>query len=309
VSVLNRRAGILVAAVLLDLAGGDPPNRYHPVAWFGRLVRVWEARVPGSAKARQVYGGLGAVVLPGVYAGAALIVLRLPGGPRQASEIVLLKSTFALRGLLTAAEAVGSALDADDLPAARESLRALVSREVGGLDRRLVASAAVESLAENVVDSFLAPWLFYAAAGLPGAMAYRALNTLDSMWGYRDQEYEQLGKTAARLDDITNYVPATLAARLILQAGRLLGFEAAQGGRVLTRDGGKTASPNAGRPMSAMAGVLGLRLEKPGAYVLGDAVHDLDTQRIREAQQVVAVTAALGLGIAVCIASILGRRK
>jgi adenosylcobinamide-phosphate synthase len=216
-------------------------------------------------------------------------------------EAVLLKSTFAVRGLLKAGTEVSRALEMEDVAAAQGELRSLVSRDVGELDRRLAASAAIESLAENAVDSFLAPWLCYLAAGLPGAFAYRALNTLDSMWGYRNNEYEYLGKAAARLDDAVNYLPAALAPRLMLIVGGLLGMRTDEGRRMLRRDGGKTESPNAGRPMSTMAGLLGVQLEKPGAYRLGDDIEPVDAGRIAQAQRVVLATAVLGLGCAILL--------
>jgi adenosylcobinamide-phosphate synthase len=208
-----------------------------------------------------------------------------------------------------AAGHVADAVEDEDLPRARERLRSLVSRDVEALDRRLVLSAAVESLAENAGDSFLAPWFYYAAAGLPGALAYRALNTLDSMWGYRTPRYEHFGKAAARLDDAANYLPATAGARLMLTAGGALGLSAAEGKRILERDGTATESPNAGRLMSAMAGLLCVQLEKPGAYSLGDDVQSLDIGKVRTAQQVVMATAALGLAVSMALAWTIERAR
>lgn len=306
------RPAALLAAVFLDAAGGEPPNSLHPVAWFGRWASRWEALAPADKRARLVVGAAGAVLLPFLYAWtAAAPARRATGLLGLLSEAALLKSTFALRGLLAAGGEVARRLEAEDLPGARAALRALVSRDAAGLDRRLVASAAVESLAENVVDSFLAPWLYYAVGGLEAALAYRALNTLDSMWGYRDARYEELGKAAARLDDVANYLPATLAARLLIAAGGLLGLAAGEGRRLLARDGARTASPNAGRVMSVMAGLLCTRLEKPGAYVLGGgpAAAGPDAGSIREAQRVVVATAALGLALALGLAALLGRRR
>lgn len=303
-----RGAQVMAAAVLLDLLLGDPPNRYHPVAWFGRAAQAVEARAPRAKGGRLALGAAAAVALPLAYGGLGWLLLRRARGPHAwALEAILLKSTFAVRGLVMAAEAVRRALADDDLAAARERLRALVSRDVHDLDRRLVISATVESLAENVVDSFVAPWLFYAIAGLPAALAYRALNTLDAMWGYRKEEYEQLGKACARLDDAANYVAATLSARLLLLAGQLLGLSAGEGARVLRRDGAATASPNAGRPMSAMAGLLGVQLERRGSYVLGDAIWPLDEDTIREAQKVVLLAAFLCLATLLPLSWLAGR--
>ncbi len=186
-------------------------------------------------------------------------------------EAVALSSLISLRGLASAAREVGAHLAAGDLVAARAAVGFhLVSRPTATLDAGQVASAAIESVAENLTDAFLAPLCFYLAFGLPGVAIYRAVNTADAMFGYREGTLEHFGKVAARLDDLLNLVPARLAG-LALVAGALLAREHA--GRALAtlrRDRRRTASPNAGWTMSAMAGALGVMLEKPGAYRLGE---------------------------------------
>jgi adenosylcobinamide-phosphate synthase len=147
--------------------------------------------------------------------------------------------------------------------------RHLVSRPTAGLDSSSVASAAVESVAENTTDSVVAPLLFYAVLGLPGAAVYRAVNTADAVLGYRTGVLEHFGKAAARLDDLLNLLPARLAAALLVIAAPLAGASASGAVRVLWADGQRTASPNAGLAMAAAAGALDLRLEKPGHYRLG----------------------------------------
>ena len=306
---LGGRPALLLAAVALDLAAGDPPNRFHPVSLFGTLAQRWEDRAPKGKLARLAFGGIGAVALPVAYAAAGALLAKGSWKSRPLIEVLLLKSTFAVRGLVQASARVALAVEHGDLPEARQRLRSLVSRDVEGLDEGLVLSAAVESLAENASDSFLSPWFYYAIGGLPGALAYRALNTLDSMWGYRDERYEHLGKAAARLDDAANYLPASVAPRLMLAAGRVLGLPAAEGGRILNRDGGLTASPNAGRMMSAMAGLLSVQLEKPGAYRLGDARSTLDVVTLRTAQRIVLATGALALAGAIGLAWLIERLR
>jgi adenosylcobinamide-phosphate synthase len=130
-------------------------------------------------------------------------------------------------------------------------------------------AATIESVAENASDSFVAPLFWFALLGLPGAVFYRAVNTLDAMIGYRGK-YEWLGKTAARLDDALNFVPARITAGLLLAAAWLQRRDVRRAMRILARDGSRTETPNAGRPMAAMAGVLGVELTKPGHYRLGD---------------------------------------
>jgi adenosylcobinamide-phosphate synthase len=140
----------------------------------------------------------------------------------------------------------------------------LVSRPTAELDAALIAAAAIESLAENLVDSWVAPLAAYACFGLPGAYAYRAANTADAMWGYRTPTYAWLGKPAARLDDLLTWLPARLGALLLVVAGPRRGAALA----AWRRDAGCTQSPNAGQPMAAAAGQLGVRLEKRGHYTL-----------------------------------------
>ncbi len=186
-------------------------------------------------------------------------------------EALALKTTFALRGLATAASAVASDLERGDLDAARASVgRDLVSRPTTPLDDTGVASATIESVAENLTDSIVAPLAFYAVLGLPGAALYRAINTADAMIGYRDGDLEHFGKAAARLDDLLNLVPARLAALVLVVGAVVAGADARRAFAVMRRDRRRTASPNAGWTMAAMAGALDVALEKPGHYVLGD---------------------------------------
>jgi adenosylcobinamide-phosphate synthase len=292
------------AALVLDVVLGDPPDRLHPTAWFGSVAARFEslaARRGGRVRAFAA-GLVGAVMLPMVWAAALSgLASRRPRPLRLPAAVLLLKSTFAVRGLVQEAGKVGAALEAGDLELARRALPALVSRDVAGLSPADAASAAIESLAENVTDSFLGPWLYFALGGLPAALAYRAVNTLDSMWGYRDERYEWFGKAAARLDDVLNYPVATVAARLLALAGGLSGRQAQAGLEAGSAYGRATASPNAGKTIATMAGLLGVRLEKPGAYVLCEQARPPGPADVRTAQHIVALTAALGAG-ACCLA-------
>jgi adenosylcobinamide-phosphate synthase len=167
-----------------------------------------------------------------------------------------------------------------------------VSRDASTLDASLLASAAVESLAENTADSIVGPLLAYAVGGLPAAFAYRAVNTLDAMIGYHGR-YEYLGKIAARLDDLANLLPARLAALLLILGGALAGGQVNAGLNRLATQRQRTASPNAGWPMSAMAGLLGITLEKPAHYRLGDPAPPPDLPAIDHAIQIVQVATVL----------------
>src|SRR5206468_3652092 len=171
---------------------------------------------------------------------------------------------------VAAARRVATHLRRGDRPAARASVgHDLVSRRTDALDSPRVASAAVESVAENLTDAFVAPACFYLVFGLAGAAVYRAVNTADAMFGYREGPLEHFGKVAARLDDALNFLPARLAGWAVVVAGVLAGGRGSGALAVMRRDRRRTASPNAGWTMAAMAGALGVTLEKPGAYRLG----------------------------------------
>jgi adenosylcobinamide-phosphate synthase len=186
------------------------------------------------------------------------------------AEVLVLKTTFSIRGLLSAGRHVQSALAAGDLPEARRLVSwHLVSRDTASLNPSQVAAATIESLAENTSDSIIAPLFFFACAGLPGALVYRFINTCDAILGYRDPEREWLGKIPARIDDLVNLIPSRISAALLIASGTLLGCSPVRGLAVWWQDRGATASPNSGHPMSAAAGVLNVELEKVGQYRLG----------------------------------------
>jgi adenosylcobinamide-phosphate synthase len=301
---------LLGLAVALDLLVGDPPNRWHPVAWLGRLITLARAQAPRAPDDLALYGTFLILIVAGLAAGGALIAQallgELPGPTAPLAQAWLLKCSFSLSGLFAAVEIVRGHLVAGDLDGARRQVAwHLVSRDTSGLDEGGVASAAVESLAENLTDGVVAPLCFYAAGALLGgvagglalAWAYRAINTADAMIGYRRDELEYLGRATARTDDACNYVPARLAA-VALVAGAWLARESAAGAlRVLRRDGRRTESPNAGLTMAAMAGALGVTLEKRGLYRLGDGPPP-DPAGLDRAMGVARWTGALCVGAA-----------
>ncbi len=295
----GERALTLAVALVLDRAFGEPPPAVHPVVGIGNLVAALERRAPiGSGTLQFAYGcGLVAATVGTTVGLSALteqLVGRLPLGPRLLVQGALLKPAFAVRELLAMGERVREPLERGDLVAARVALRGLVSRDPSALDGPLIAAAAVESLAENASDSVVAPCLAYLVAGLPAAYGYRTVNTLDAMIGYRGR-YEHLGKCAARLDDLLNLVPARLTAALIVLGAPLVGGDARSALATARRDHHKTASPNAGWPMSAMAGALGVQLEKVGHYRLGDPHRVARAADIATAGRVIARLVELGL--------------
>jgi len=257
--------GALAFAWALDLAFGEPRNAWHPVAWLGHLLgplgrglrrlRPWVAFAAGAIAWLMLAAGLGASAwaleralsaLP-LWAGVPLLAL-------------VLKPMFAWRMLRDEVGAVEAALQRG-LPAARAQLARLVSRDVGAFGPQDLRETAIETLAENLNDSLVAPLFWFAVAGLPGAVVYRAANTMDAMWGYRGQ-WEWAGKWAARADDVLSWIPARITAVLLAPGMRLAAWAG------LLREARLTPSPNGGWPMGAMALHLDVRLSKPGVYAL-----------------------------------------
>ena len=205
----------------MDVVLGEPPAWLHPVVWMGRMQTALRQHAPKNPLRALVWGAFMAMIGPCVSGGLAwLILAHTHGLARLILAVFLLKSAFAVRALATAGWSVSRPLAAGNLGAARAALRGLVSRDTMHLTAPLVAAAAVESVAENASDSIVAPLIFYAIGGVPGALAYRAINTLDAMIGYRG-ELEWLGKAAARLDDSRTCCPRALTALLLALAAPL----------------------------------------------------------------------------------------
>ena len=255
----------LLLAWALDLCFGEPRSAWHPVAWLGSLLTpLGRVLSHGAAERAFVGGALVWLVFASAIAWAAWAVqTQLLGlSPWFAAPLLalLLKPTFSWRMLRDEVTAVDVAL-AHSLEAGRARLARIVSRDVTALDADMVRETAIESLAENLNDSLVAPLFWYALAGLPGAAMYRFANTLDAMWGYRGR-WEWAGKWSAVADDLLSWLPARLTALLLRPALRL------QEWRRLRSEARHTPSPNGGWPMAAMALRLGVRLRKPGVYAL-----------------------------------------
>ena len=293
---------VLAVAVALDLTLGEPPSWAHPTVWMGRMTSLLERLAPRQGLAAVLAGALISLALAACWGAAAWFAAYGLKSLHTAAYILvgglLLKSTFSVRMLHREAAKVKTLLDQDDLPAVRRQMPSLVSRDPTQLTHEQAGAAAVESVSENMSDSFIGPWLAFALFGLPGAFAYRAINTLDSMIGYHGV-YEYLGKASARLDDLVNILPARVTGLLIVAASAALPGQNAGGAwRIMRRDRGNTESPNAGWPMSAMAGALGVRLEKVsnhGGYQLGDPERNLRPADITSAVRSMYLVAALGL--------------
>lgn len=264
---------ILFLAIIIDLTLGDPPNVIHPVAWMGKVAAFlerWGHKL--SPGVQFFYGAAMVLLIAGLFITPAYFLLAYIKGLNYAAYVVtgalLLKFTFSLRDLWRAALKIKGFLQEDEIDEARFYLRAMVSRNASELTGPQMISATVESVAENTTDSFVSPLFYFLLFGIPGAIAYRAVNTLDAMIGYHGR-YEYLGKFPSRLDDVLNYIPARITALLLVLAAFWCGKDGRASWRTARNEHAKTESPNAGWIMAATAGALNVQLEKAGHYRLG----------------------------------------
>jgi adenosylcobinamide-phosphate synthase len=289
---------VFTLALLIDLVLGEYPDRIHPTIGIGKLILYLKRKAknpnPKVEKANGVFMALIIMLIVAIPVFALLFWLRTSFGsiPYIIAGAILFKATFAIRGMGQYTKPIAVALKKNDLDGARKWLPYIVRRDPNTLNERQIISAAVESIAESTTDGITAPFFFFAIFGVPGAFAYRVVNTLDSMVGYKNIECQNIGWFSAKLDTITNYAPARLTAYLMVAAAFLLGENWRESWRVLQRDKHKTASPNAGYTISAMAGALNIQLEKQGYYKLGDD-HGITAERIPKALRVMTLTAVL----------------
>jgi adenosylcobinamide-phosphate synthase len=277
--------GILLSAFLLDLAVGDPRWLPHPVRIMGSAITWLEGTLRsrfgrGKEKQAGVVLVIAMVVPVFVLAGVAQrALLSLPSGIIAFLGLVLLvylaATTLALRELINAARQVIAAIEDNDIDDARRKLSMIVGRDTANLPKEGVLRAVIETLAENLSDGVIAPLVYLAIGGLPLAMTYKTINTLDSMVGYKNERYVDFGWAAAKLDDIANYVPARISGLCIALAAPIMSLFRKNGKpfagahaslRIMLRDGRKHSSPNSGVPEAAMAGALGVALGGPSTY-------------------------------------------
>lgn len=311
---------MLLIASVVDAMAGDPPWLYrripHPVTVIGRIGAALETRLRmGALDARQLrLRGLAltVIVVGGSFAIGLLASRLLRTVPLGlVLESVLASTLLALRGLHDHVRAVADGLDRG-LDDGRAAVSHIVGRDPDSLDRPGVARAAIESAAENLSDGFVAPLFWGLLLGLPGMLAYKAINTLDSMIGYKDARHVDFGRAAARLDDVANAVPARLCGLLVVVAGLVLpGGDARAALAAMLRDAGLHRSPNAGWPEAAIAGSLGIRLAGPRRYGgevvadawMGDGRSDVDADDIRRA-----LDHLIAVGALVAVVLLLGSR-
>lgn len=306
----------VLVALALDRLWGEPPVWLHPVVWMGRLLgatgRRIAPRAPVSRGGVRFAAGMLAWCAQAALVGSVYAVLQLLLPPQPwwlagALAGVLLKPLLSWRMLKDEVLAVEAALQ-QSLPAGRERLTWLVSRDTAQLDAATVRESAIETLAENLNDSVIAPLFWFLVAGLPGAAIYRFANTADAMWGYpgwrgtgdQRRHWQWAGKWAARVDDVLNWIPARItAAWLALLAGGV-------SWTALRRDAAVTPSPNGGWPMGCMAQALGVHLSKPGVYQLNPAGRAPQAQDVQRAVALASRVVTLQVGMALAALACLG---
>lgn len=267
---------ILPVAFGLDLILGDPERLPHPIRWMGNAISASEPRFRSLPIASGLAGGLMAVGLIAVTFLITWAAVTLAGTAHPALggvlQVVLIYYALSVRSLEASADAVLAPLQKADPPAARSALARIVGRNTGELSERGVSRATVETVAENLVDGVISPLFFAAIGGAPLAMAYKMVNTLDSMIGYKNETYREFGRVAARIDDAANAIPARLSVPVIAIAAAVLARRGGIAFRTAVLEGRRHTSPNAGFPEAAFAGALGIWLGGPNRY--GDVMVD-----------------------------------
>ncbi len=262
-------AAKIFLAWLLDLVLGEPAAAWHPVCWMGWMVDLADRTAPGRKRLpaiQRISGAAVAVALPaGTYLVARWFIRSLPRPMSAAVEVALISVALAPRSLYEHASRVESRAAAG-IDEAREAVSHMVGRDTGGLDEHGVVSAAVESVAENANDGVIAPLFYGVIGGAPLALAYKMVNTLDSMIGYRDERYLHFGWAAARLDDAAGFIPARLTALAASAASPLVGGSPREALATCHVDAGRHDSPNAGICEAAYAGALGVQLGGISSY-------------------------------------------
>lgn len=297
----------------MDLILGDPHGFPHPVAAIGKLISGLEKRLrrlfPATVRGENIAGGVLWVLVAGLSTVVPAFVLwgcRLVSPwLRLVVESAMCWQILATKSLRVESMKVYTALETGDLQASRYAVSMIVGRDVSRLDEAGVARAAVETVAENTSDGVVAPMVFLAIGGAPLGFFYKAVNTMDSMLGYVEPPYRDIGFVPAKMDDVMNCLPARLSALLMLAAGALLGMDGRNGWRIFRRDRYNHASPNSAQTESVCAGLLGLRLAGDAWYhgvlhkkpYIGDPSREVEPEDIPRSCRLLYGTAFLSLAL------------
>lgn len=324
---MTDRIIVLVTAFILDMIIGDPHWMWHPVQGIGRLIeyterllrRVFALREEREADRgrKKVAGGILVilVLLPSVLVPMLILYAaeRIHPYVRLAAEIVLCYQMLAMKSLRVESMKVYHALMKQDIEGARQAVSMIVGRDTEKLSEEGITKAAVETVAENTSDGVIAPLIYMALFGACGAFFYKAVNTMDSMIGYKNDKYIYLGMIAAKLDDVVNYIPARLSALFMIVVSGVLGMNAKQAWRIYKRDRYQHASPNSAQTEAVCAGALSIQLAGDAYYfgelyhkpVIGDADRPVLPEDIRSANRLMYGTSILTLLVAVIVLAVM----
>ena len=311
----------VLGGFVLDTLFGDPPWLPHPVVLMGKAISVLEkrlrARLPPTPQGELVGGAVVAFTLPvGTFLLTSLVCLgaaKLSPWLGLAVQMFWCGQALAAKGLAQESTNVYRALIKPDLPAARKAVSRIVGRDTQNLTLEGVTKAAVETVAENASDGVIAPLLYMLLGGAPLALTYKAINTMDSMLGYKNEKYLYFGRAAAKLDDAANYLPSRLAGLLWCAAAALTGNSPKGAWRIWRRDRRCHASPNSAQTESACAGALGVQLAGPAYYfgeyyakpTIGDPLRPIEPEDIRRANRMMYAESVLALAVGLAVRAIL----
>lgn len=312
----------VLGGFLLDCLLGDPEWMPHPVVFMGKAIVVLEKKLrqwfPKTPTGERMAGVVLAIVLPlGTFAisgGLCWLCYRINALLGLALQIFWCWQALAMRCLVKESKNVYNCLKTQELSVARKAVARIVGRDTAQLSQQGVIKAAVETVAENFSDGILAPMLYMLIGGAPLALTYKAINTMDSMVGYKNEKYLYFGWAAAKLDDVANYLPSRIAALLCIVASPLVGGNPKNAWKIWRRDRHNHASPNSAQTESACSGSLGVQLAGPASYFgkrvekpyIGDALREIEPEDILRTNRLVVVSSVLGLivGIGIHIAAI-----
>ncbi len=299
----------ICTAFLLDLTFGDPKNKLHPTAWLGALIAKLVPTTRGSPTFEK-FAGMYVIMLPVIIVISLLFLLEMTFGLMPLGIVsvvlsafivgILLKTTLAIRGMERHALAVVAAVETGDIFSAREHLSMIVKRDTSGLNQDHIYSGVVESIGENTVDGITGPLFYFGFFGIFGAFVYRIVNTADSMVGYNNNIFKNIGWFAATCDRVLNYIPSRLTGMIMILSSMILRNNWKKSYQILIRDCRNTQSPNAGYPMAAMAGALETKLEKIDHYSIGDGTVSFSKEHVLSAISLMKVTSIL-FGVIVTI--------
>lgn len=289
---------IIIIAIVIDVIFGELPAKIHPVVWMGKLIDFLSGYL--TSYRSKISGIILTFLVVIIFTLATYVLLHLSAFNYILYILIssiILSTTFAIKVLLTSAENMKNDID-HNIEKARQSMSFLVSRNTMELNEEDLVSATIETLTENITDSIIAPLFYTFIFGVPGAVVYRVINTLDAMVGYKTPEKIKIGWFSAKSDDVLNFIPARITGVFIVIAAVFLRLNWKNAYNIMRRDARKPESPNSGFSMAAAAGALDIKLEKIGYYEIGDELSPLTTEKITEAVSLSKITVLLFILVA-----------